>query len=192
MNIDLSNNTKYDRALDFTLAVEGGVSDDPRDLGGYTKAGISLLLLKLKNMDLDGDGIVTRADVDMLSDDQIRDIYKEEFWDRIRGDDLPAAVAYLVFDTAVNTGPRDAATWLQMALCQVGMKVEVDGRIGEQETIPAVNEWWSRSPWDRCRLLARFNAQRALERPRSKSYATHGAGWFWRDTLAVLHASGEI
>ncbi len=191
MKLDLANNTKYDRALDFTLAVEGGVSDDPRDLGGYTKKGVSLLLLKLKNLDLDGDGIVTPADVDLLTDDQIRDVYRTEFWDRIKGDDLPAAVAFLVFDTAVNTGPRDAAIWLQKALCQVGIKVAVDGAIGGK-TISAVNEWWKRSEWDRARLLARFNAQRSLERPQSKSYATHGAGWFWRDTLAVIHASGEI
>lgn len=191
MKIDLSNNTKYDRALDFTLAVEAGVSDDPRDIGGYTKKGVSLLLLKLKNLDLDGDGIVTPADVDMLTDDQIRDIYRSEFWDRIKGDDLPAAVAYLVFDTAVNTGPRDAAMWLQMALCQVGVAVAVDGAIG-RKTVAAVNTWWQRSEWDRARLLARFNAQRSLERPKSKTYQSHGAGWFWRDTLAVIHASGEI
>ena len=54
------------------------------------------------------------------------------YWDRVRGDDLPDGVDYVVFDTAVNSGPGRAIRFLQGC---VG--VEMDGAFGPR-TLAAV------------------------------------------------------
>ena len=52
-------------------------------------------------------------------------LYKANYWDKIKGDDLPAGVDYVCFDLAVNSGVGRAAKTLQKA---VG--VTADGAIG--------------------------------------------------------------
>ena len=52
-------------------------------------------------------------------------LYKKNYWDKIKGDELPAGVDYACFDLAVNSGVGRAAKILQKA---VG--VTADGAIG--------------------------------------------------------------
>jgi lysozyme family protein len=44
------------------------------------------------------------------------DIYHQEYWLPIRGDDIPFSLASLLFDAAVNSGPPQAVVWLQRSL----------------------------------------------------------------------------
>ncbi|MBP0481645.1 glycoside hydrolase family 108 protein [Sagittula salina] len=60
-------------------------------------------------------------------------IYRAKYWDRIRGDDLPAGFDLVAFDGAINSGPARGAKWLQR-----GLAVPADGRIGPQ-TLAAAN-----------------------------------------------------
>ena len=60
-----------------------------------------------------------------ISQADVAAIYRQEYWDRIRGDDLPAGVDFAVFDYAVNSGVSRAAKTLQAV---VG--VTQDGVIG--------------------------------------------------------------
>ncbi len=84
----------FNAAIVKTLAREGGAkyTDDPDDPGGATKYGISQRAypdLNIRN--------ITEAEV--------RDIYKRDYWDRIRGDEIKSQiVAENIFDTAVNMG----------------------------------------------------------------------------------------
>ena len=59
-------------------------------------------------------------------------LYKKKYWDKVRGDDLPAGVDFVTFDIAVNSGTGRAAKFLQRA---VGVKD--DGVIGPK-TVQAV------------------------------------------------------
>lgn len=58
----------------------------------------------------------------------IKSFYKENFWDRVKGDKLPAGVDLAVFDYAVNSDPSDAGIALQQAIGISGGGV--DGIIG--------------------------------------------------------------
>jgi lysozyme family protein len=77
---------------------------------------------------------VPTRDVRQISDSEVDTIYFRQYWKPIRAYDLPDGVAYCTFDAAVNSGPEQAAKWLQRA---VG--AQVDGIVGEQ-TLALVHE----------------------------------------------------
>jgi len=108
----------FDLAIGKTLAHEGGATftDDPTDRGGATKYGIS----QLAYPDLD---------IRNLTEQQARDIYKRDYWDRVRADEITSqAVAENIFDTGVNMGVRTGSR-----LAQVAAEIEpADGIIGSQ------------------------------------------------------------
>lgn len=119
---------------------EGGFSDNPADPGGATNHGVTKRVWE----EFVGHE-VTVADIEALTTDDVAPLYKQRYWDALRGDDLPAGVDYALFDFAVNSGVHKAAEMLQAA---VG--AEVDGAIGDHtlyamsqkhspEVIPAVS-----------------------------------------------------
>ena len=48
-----------------------------------------------------------------LTPDKVKPFYKAMYWDKIRGDDLPAGIDYAAFDFAVNSGVSRAVKMLQ-------------------------------------------------------------------------------
>lgn len=102
----------FDRVIGKLLAHEGGYVNDKRDPGGETNMGISRRAYPKEN--IKG---MTRARAEA--------IYKRDYWDACRCDELPGGVDYVVFDAAVHSGPSRSAKWLQQA---VG--VTADGKIG--------------------------------------------------------------
>jgi lysozyme family protein len=60
-----------------------------------------------------------------IADSEVAAIYKNLYWDRVSGDNLPDGVDFAVFDFAVNSGVSRAAKYLQAV---VG--VTQDGQIG--------------------------------------------------------------
>jgi len=111
----------YPQALKQVLKYEGGKVDDPRDPGGRTAFGITQETYNAwrKKQNL------PTVDVFTISQADVAAIYRQEYWDRIRGDDLPSGVDFAVFDYAVNSGVSRAAKMLQSV---VG--VTQDGQIG--------------------------------------------------------------
>ena len=145
----MSQKEAFLAALDFVLASEGGLIDHPADPGGITYAGISLRAvvgLKDENgqleFDLDHDGDVDADDIRMLAvlgdstgGRKLKEsFYRRYYWKRAQCDLMPWPISLLVFDAAVNHGPRPAVLMLQRAL-----RVTADGITGE-ETLHAVAE----------------------------------------------------
>ena len=101
----------FDGCLAFTLRAEGGFSDHPADPGGATNMGITRATLA---------GVrghaVSSAEVRALTRAEAADIYRSMYWRVVRGDELPAGVDLVVFDHAVNSGPKAAIRSLQGAL----------------------------------------------------------------------------
>lgn len=117
----------FERCLAETLAHEGGWSDHPSDPGGATMRGITIgTYAQFKGRK------VTKAELRAIGDDEVRTIYRRNYWDKVRGDDLPPGFDLVAFDSAVNSGPARAARWLQAAL-----GVAADGRIGPQTVAAA-------------------------------------------------------
>lgn len=96
----------FNDAIVKTLAKEGGAkfTDIAGDRGGATKYGIS-------------QAAYPNVDIRNLTEQQARDIYKRDYWDRVRGDDLTSQlIAENLFDTAVNMGVRTASRLAQSML----------------------------------------------------------------------------
>jgi lysozyme family protein len=147
----------YAQALKQVLKYEGGKVDDPRDPGGRTAYGVTQATYdawrKKQNM--------PTVDVFTISQADVAAIYRQEYWDRISGDDLPAGVDFAVFDYAVNSGVSRAAKALQGV---VG--TAQDGQIGPA-TIAATKAYVA---------MAVTNQRLAFMKSLS-IWSTFGKGW---------------
>lgn len=166
-------NTNYASALGFVLRSEGGFVDNPHDPGGATNKGVTQAVY-------DGwrrsHGLPTQS-VRLISGDELTGIYRLQYWDRIRGDDLPSGVDYAVFDFAVNSGVMRAAEHLQAIL-----HVAVDGSIGG-ETINA-----ARGFNDKADLIAKICSDRLSFLESLSSFRYFGNGWTVRDHAVLAQA----
>lgn len=107
-------------ALAAVLHHEGGFVNHPSDPGGMTNLGCTKKVWE----EWVGHPVDEKA-MRALTPSDVAPLYKAKYWDRIKGDDLPTGVDYIVFDAAINSGPGRAAKWLQQT---VG--VTADGAIG--------------------------------------------------------------
>lgn len=97
-------------AFDRLIGVEGKYSNDPSDSGGETMYGITVAVAQANGY---------LGPMRLMSLDTARSIYKTQYWDINRLDDvaqLSPRVAEEVFEAGVNSGTARAATWLQRGL----------------------------------------------------------------------------
>lgn len=111
-------------ALKITSINEGGYSNDPSDNGNWTggragsgalvgtKYGISAPVLKVHL-----GRTPTIDDMKTLTKSQSDHIYKTDYWDAIRGDEIHDDIAAAgIFDMAINAGVKNAVILAQRAL----------------------------------------------------------------------------
>ena len=98
----------FDACFDMVIKSEGGFVNHPRDPGGMTNLGVTRSAWEAY---LGRD--VSEDDMRSLTPDRVKPFYKAMYWDRIKGDSLPAGVDYAAYDLAVNSGPAKAARFLQ-------------------------------------------------------------------------------
>lgn len=100
------------QALAFTLAAEGGYSDNLADPGGATNHGITQATYSryLKSKSL------ADRPVRDIEDFEVNDIYSEMYWIPSHAGELSVRLGVVVFDTAVNTGCQRSIKLLQDAL----------------------------------------------------------------------------
>ena len=130
----------FEIAFELVIKKEGGYVNDPHDKGGETKYGISKKAypnLDIKNLTLQ----------------QAKQIYYKDYWLKSKADKMPARLALIHFDTAVNTGVKNAGKLLQRALNKQGFNLIVDGIVGNK-TLDAVKKA------DLNRLLADYTIER--------------------------------
>ncbi len=177
----------FERALAFTLKWEGGFVCDKRDAGGATNFGISSRFLKglpLEEGDVDGDGRLTRRDAAALQRSDAARIYKKYFWDALHLDRVPAPLAGVMFDGAVNMGRRRAVLFLQRAVNRLfpdGEPLVEDGIVG-RKTMAAV-ERARRTPEGASALARDVLRRRAAyygKLAASPKYAWAWKGWMNR------------
>ncbi|MFR9013629.1 MAG: glycosyl hydrolase 108 family protein, partial [Desulfovibrio piger] len=92
------NDNSFSRAHAFTAHWEGGFSDHPADNGGLTAYGASLKFVKGIAATQQGRDFlqrigfrlpVNKASMRSVTPDMARAMFKREFWDRLRLDDMP-------------------------------------------------------------------------------------------------------
>lgn len=114
----------YRPGLALTLAHEGGYSNHPLDPGGATMKGVTQRVYDAYRRTK---GLPTRS-VKLIEPHELEAIYKLQYWNLVRGDDMPAGLDYALFDFAVNSGVSRANKFLQRGLGFVGD--DIDGILG--------------------------------------------------------------
>lgn len=129
----------FEFANKFTSKWEGGFVDHKSDPGGATNYGVSLRWLKNEGIDIDGDGKIDINDIKALTPGKAAELFKKEFWNKLKCEQLDKLVACVTYDAGVNVGRTQAVKFLQRACNRVtGSNLVVDGIIGTA-TISSTN-----------------------------------------------------
>lgn len=157
----------FDKALALILRHEGGYVNDQRDNGGMTNLGVTWRTWQ----EWTGKP-ATEAVMRGLTPAKVAPLYKARYWDTVRGDDLPGAVALCLFDFGVNAGPARAAKMLQGLVGTTR-----DGKIGPASIIAVRNFVAAHGVAE---LVRRFqNARRDYYRALD-DFPHFGRGWLRR------------
>lgn len=168
----------FEAALAHVLAMEGGWTNDPHDPGGPTNLGITLSVFAAwKGLTLtDANRQALMEELKRLDAAAVRPIYRERYWIPSRAGDLPAALAVMHFDAAVNHGVSGAARMLQQAL-----GVSVDGKIGPQTLAAAHGQ-------PVAEVIDRYADIRRARYRSLSHFWRFGRGWLRRVDRTVLAA----
>ena len=151
----------FDEIIEQVLEHEGGYVDDPTDSGGETKYGIS----KKAYPD---------EDIKGLTVERAKELYKRDYWDRFKVDNLPDRIRHIYFDMCVNMGGGRATKILQEACnSKNSNKIDVDGGIGKDTIKASAN-------LEDFRLRAyrvMFYAELVMKKPEQERF---WVGWFRR------------
>lgn len=161
----------FERALAAVLHHEGGFVNHPSDPGGMTNLGCTKKVWE-EWVGHEVDEKTMRA----LTPADVAPLYKAKYWDKIKGDELPDGVDYVVFDCAINSGPGRAIKFLQGC---VG--ADMDGALGPK-TLAAVRA-------ADAKVLVEDYAKRRLSFLQDlPTWGTFGKGWGRR--VAEVQQSG--
>ena len=155
----------FSSSFELLLKHEGGYVNHPDDPGGRTNHGITQRVYE-KFLGED----VTEEEMKDMPLEDVFSIYKEDYWDRIRGDELPSGVDLCVFDWAVNSGVSQASKALQRVL-----GVLDDGIIGSR-TVAAAYRQENQAVVIEAISQKREDFYRAL-----RTFDTFGRGWLRRN-----------
>lgn len=149
----------FNKAFDRVIGHEGGYVNHPQDPGGETNWGVTKNTARAYGYN---------GSMRDMTREQAKSIYKQGFWDRVQGDKLNDAVAFQLFDAAVNHGIGNAVRMMQRAL-----GVADDGIVGNVtlSALQAIN------PSD---FVLKFNAQRLNFYTSLSTFGTFGKGWVRR------------
>lgn len=157
----------FDSCFALVVDHEGGFGADPADRGNWTSGVVGQGELRGTKFGISA-ASYPALDIKALTLDDAKAIYLRDFWDVNRSDDLPGALRYYLFDTAVNCGVEFAAESMQRAA-----GVLPDGRIGPVSLV-AIR---ARGAHALLRLMFIDRAMRYALNPNDRRF---GPGWFAR------------
>ena len=147
-------------SLEKILHHEGGYVNHPKDPGGETNLGVT------KRVYEEWGG--TKDMKDLLVED-VNPIYKKNYWDKCKCDDLPNGLDLCVFDFGVNAGPGRAAKFLQRMI-----GTTVDGGIGPN-TLKAVDTYVEETGLETA--IENYQSVRQSYYEELSTFDTFGKGW---------------
>jgi lysozyme family protein len=168
-------NSNWKKSFELMLHSEGGFVNHPSDPGGMTNLGVTKATWESwVGREVD------EAEMRGLTPEKVEPLYKERYWDAVRGDELPMGLDYLMFDFAVNAGAGRAIKTLQTA---VG--VTPDGGFGPM-TMAAVQAV------DPVELIERFSQAKEDFYRSLTTFSTFGKGWLNRVADVKVKASAML
>jgi lysozyme family protein len=162
--------TDFNQAFELIIGVEGGyVSAEEAkvrgDAGGETNLGIS----KRQYPDEDIAGMTL---------ERSKFLYKRDYWDVLKCDQMSWPLSLFVFDAGVNQGCDARANFATQKMLQKVADVPQDGILGVN-TMAKIAKF-------RKFHVAKFMAVRAMRYTGTRSFDQNGVGWFVRlFTLAM-------
>lgn len=157
----------FDKAFETVIGHEGGFTLNRADAGNWTggKVGIGKLLGTKYGI---AANTYPNEDIKNLSLDRAKQLYKRDFWDKAKCDQLPYGLRFHVFDVSVNSGVSRGIKTLQQAL-----DINVDGLIGNQTINAAESQ-------DQAGVLIKFYSFRIAFYTSLSTFSTFGKGWMNR------------
>lgn len=155
----------FPEAFHLLIGHEGGYVNNPNDPGGETNYGISKRQYP-------------HLDIKALTLNEARAIYHRDYWVPCMAEVFPDPLRFQLFDTAVNSGPRQAVVLLQRAL-----GVDDDGVAGPV-TMKAVAEVKSVAALTILFIAARLRFMAGLD-----GWDHFGRGWAKRIASNLEEAS---
>jgi lysozyme family protein len=148
------------KCLETILHHEGGYVNHPKDPGGETNLGVTKRVYE----DFGGS-----KDMKDLTREDVEPIYKKNYWDRVKGDQLPEGLDLCVFDFGVNAGTGRAAKYLQTMIGTVA-----DGGIGPN-TLKTLDEYVKEHGLNE--TIKSYQVERQKYYESLSTFETFGRGW---------------
>ena len=169
----------YEKCLEMILHHEGGYVNHPEDPGGITNLGVT------KRVYEDWVGYsVSEHTMQNLTEEDVAPIYRKNYWDRIKADDMPSGLDLCVFDFGVNAGTGRDAKYLQRMI-----GTTPDGGIGPM-TLKALDEYIENK--DVGTAIAEYQHRRQTYYEGLKHFGTFGRGWTRRVTETTEAAMNMV
>lgn len=167
----------FHEAQELVKKVERGYSNDRKDRGNYvggnfigTNHGISAPLLA-KYMGK----TPTVEDMKNLSYEKALEIYKKEFWNRLKLEHLKnQSIANIIYDGCVNQGVNTMRSIIRDALEENNINVDDDDNIFSEKILSKINDMDSEI------LFNSIKKHRINKYKQARTYKTHGSGWLNR------------
>lgn len=157
----------FDQAFGRLMGHEGVLSLDPNDSGNWTGGGVGLGVLKGSKYGVSA-ASYPNEDIPNLTRERAKEIFRNDFWNKVKADKLFDGVAWQASDFAYNSGPGIAIRYLQRAL-----GVADDGIWGPHSQAAAD----AASETDTIMLLV---ADRIDFLTRRQNWQSQGKGWMRR------------
>ena len=157
----------FDECLKMLLHHEGGYVNHPKDPGGETNLGVTKRVYEKWG---------GTKDMKDLTVEDVAPIYKKNYWDKCKCNDLASGLDWAVFDWAVNSGTGRSAKAV-LKICGAAQ----DGAIGPK-TLALVNGQ------DTQYMVEEFGKIRQNFYESLSTFNTFGKGWTRRNTETTKKA----
>lgn len=160
----------YQACLEMILHHEGGYVNHPKDPGGETNLGVTKRVYEEWTMSQD---LITK-DMKDLEVEDVAPIYKKNYWDRMKCDNIPSGLDLCVFDFGVNAGTGRSAKFLQTMI-----GTTADGGIGPN-TLSKLADYVDENGIED--TIKNFQTERQSYYEGLGTFETFGKGWTRRVT----------
>ena len=160
----------YKKCLELILHHEGGYVNHPKDPGGETNMGVTKKVYEAWVMEED---LLPKEMKDLQFED-VAPIYKKNYWDRVKGDNLPSGLDLCIFDFGVNAGTGRAAKFIQSIIGTTVVGVIVPNTLKTLEAYISVEGLEA--------TIDAYQAKRQEYYESLSTFETFGKGWTRRVT----------